>query len=205
MGGLRRQQAAGTSAGRPRGRQVNCTQQRAGWHLTSITSSVADDLPLLRAHFSWHNLAQVAWEGSIGCLAVVALEAGALVGLSACGVCPGGSSPERNGRHSGSSRPPRGRLGRGRVPLAGPTRCWPTSHSEPPRSHSRRVARSHWDLRALPVGASPGPTGRASGTCKARLEKRVGARRERLGRPTGTQSSIREATATLGVGSKEIT
>ena len=28
--GLRRQQAAGTSAGRPRGRQVNCTQQRAG-------------------------------------------------------------------------------------------------------------------------------------------------------------------------------
>ena len=63
-GGLRRQQAAGTSAGRPRGRQVNCTQQRAGWHLTSITSSVADDLPLLRAHFSWHNLAQVAWEGS---------------------------------------------------------------------------------------------------------------------------------------------
>ena len=62
--GLRRQQAAGTSAGRPRGRQVNCTQQRAGWHLTSIISSVTDDLPLLRAHFSWHNLAQVAWEGS---------------------------------------------------------------------------------------------------------------------------------------------
>ena len=28
--GLSRQQAAGTSAGRPRGRQVNCTQQRAG-------------------------------------------------------------------------------------------------------------------------------------------------------------------------------
>ena len=45
--------------GRPRGRQVNCTQQRAGWHLTSIISSVTDDLPLLRAHFSWHNLAQV--------------------------------------------------------------------------------------------------------------------------------------------------
>ena len=50
--------AAGTSAGRPRGRQVNCTQQRAGWHLTSIISSVTDDLPLLRAHLSWHNLAQ---------------------------------------------------------------------------------------------------------------------------------------------------
>ena len=100
---------------------------------------------------------------------MVALEAGALVGLSACGVCPGGSSPERNGRHSGSSRPPRGRVGRGRVPLAGPTRCWPTSHSEPPRSHSAGRAlplgpsrAPTWEPRQVPLGARVGLSKRAS-------------------------------------------
>ena len=87
---------------------------------------------------------------------------------------------QRNGRHSsGSSPPPRGRIGRGRVPLAGPTRCWPTSHSEPPRSHSARralplgpsrrsqwdLARSHWerewDLQSAPRKASGSTRGAA--------------------------------------------
>ena len=47
----------------------------------------------------------------------------------------------------------------------------------------------------IPSGTSPGPTGSASGTFKARLEKRVGARRERLGRPTGTLGLWRGAIA----------
>ena len=62
--------------------------------------------------------------------------------------------------------------------------------------------RSHWEpgptgsLQApsgIPSGTSPGPTGSASGTFKARLEKRVGARRERLGRPTLGPSAFGEA------------
>ena len=72
---------------------------------------------------------------------------------------------QRNGRHFRVEWPPRGRIGRGRVRLAGPTRCWPTSHSAPPRSHSR-VARSHWERRARPVGPRQLPLGGRVGLSK---------------------------------------
>ena len=85
-----------------------------------------------------------------------------------------------------------GRVGRHEVEsaAAGSHSRVPLGAGPPPtrslRGPTRRVARSHWDLRALPRGASPGPTGSASGTFKARLEKRVGAPGARLPRPTGT-------------------
>ena len=84
-----------------------------------------------------------------------------------------------------------------------PTRTRPSHSGTWARSHWERaqvslarsraptgsVARSHWERRALPVGASRAPTGtsprshplgRASGTFKGRLEKRVVARGARL-------------------------
>ena len=132
---------------------------------------------------SQYDLAQVASEG---------------YGLPLC-ACIGGQFSRRafclrrlpwrlvasaTGAISGSSRPPRGRIGRGRVRLAGPTRCWPTSHSTPPRSHSARRALPLGASRA-PTGTSPGPRGEASGTFKARLEKRVGAPGARLAARSG--------------------
>ena len=142
--GLSRQQAAGTSAGRPRGRQVNCTQQRAGG--TSPLSLVRARRPAT----------------SEGSFRLVRLRSGRVGGVWAAFMClhwrsvlSSGSLPaapalevgaSATGAISGSSRPPRGRVGRGRVRLAGPTRCWRTSHSAPPRS-TRRVA-------TLPLGAS---------------------------------------------------
>ena len=60
--GSRRQGRA--QGGREVGRSTARSSAGRCWHLTSIISSVTDDLPLLRAHFSWHNLAQVVWEGS---------------------------------------------------------------------------------------------------------------------------------------------
>ena len=114
----------------------------------------------------------------MGCLYVLALEVGSLVGLSACGACPGGWSPAqrapfqgRVGRHGGESvaagSDSRGPLGAGAPPtrrLRGPTRrvARSTGSVAPPHWHSQ------W--------TSPRPSGTASGTFKLRLEKRVGAR-----------------------------
>ena len=115
----------------------------------------------------------------MGCLYVLALEVGSLVGLSACGACPGGWSPAqrapfqgRVGRHGGESvaagSDSRVPLGAGAPPtrrLRGPTR-------RVARSHAGSVAPPHWHSQ----WTSPRPSGRASGTFKLRLEKRVGAR-----------------------------
>ena len=162
--GLSRQQAAGTSAGRPRGRQVNCTQQRAGG--TSPLSLVRARRPAT----------------SEGSFRLVRPRSGRVGGVWAAFMClhwrsvlSSGSLPaapalevgrQRNGRHFRVEWPPRGRIGRGRVRLAGPTRCWPTSHSAPPRSHSAR--------RALPLGASRLPTGTPSGRRHVPVGGRVG-------------------------------
>ena len=118
----------------------------------------------------------------MGCLYVLALEVGSLVGLSACGACPGGWSPAqrapfqgRVGRHGGESvaagSDSRVPLGAGPPPtrrLRGPTRA--------SRAPTGSVRPSHWERRALPVGPRPCPLGRASGTFKRPLKKRVGAR-----------------------------
>ena len=157
--GLRRQQAAGTSAGRPRGRQVNCTQQRAGG--TSPLSLVRARRPatsegsfrLVRPRSGrvggvWAAFMRLNWRS--------VLSSGSLPAAPALEV-----GRQRNGRHFSiqgrESAATRGRICRGRVRLAGPTRCWPSSHSAPPRSHSARRAPGTF---ALPRG----PSGRASGT-----------------------------------------
>ena len=175
--GLSRQQAAGTSAGRPRGRQVNCTQQRAGG--TSPLSLVRARRPAT----------------SEGSFRLVRPRSGRVGGVWAAFMClhwrsvlSSGSLPaapalevgrQRNGRHfrvesaaTGASRsrqgPTRGShsvlahlpLGASEVPL-GASRA-PTGSVAPPHWHSQ------W--------TSPRPSGRASGTFKLRLEKRVGAR-----------------------------
>ena len=83
----------------------------------------------------------------MGCLYVLALEVGSLVGLSACGACPGGWSPAqrapfqgRVGRHGGES------VAAGsdsRVPLG--AGAPPTRRLRGPLGASRRF---HWERRA---------------------------------------------------------
>ena len=93
----------------------------------------------------------------------------------------------RSDRRAARSRPSRARL---RAPRLAPR--------PPGRTLQPRVGGPTGSLQApsgIPSGTSPGPTGSASGTFKARLEKRVGARRERLGRPTGTLGLWRGAIA----------
>ena len=175
--GLSRQQAAGTSAGRPRGRQVNCTQQRAGG--TSPLSLVLARRPAT----------------SEGSFRLVRLRSGRVGGVWAAFMClhwrsvlSSGSLPaapalevgrQRNGRHfrvesaaTGASRSRQGPTRGSHSVLA----HLPLGASEVPLGASRAatgsVAPPHWHSQ----WTSPRPSGRASGTFKLRLEKRVGAR-----------------------------
>ena len=175
--GLSRQQAAGTSAGRPRGRQVNCTQQRAGG--TSPLSLVRARRPAT----------------SEGSFRLVRPRSGRVGGVWAAFMClhwrsvlSSGSLPaapalevgrQRNGRHfrvesaaTGANRSRQGPTRGSHSVLA----HLPLGASEVPLGASRAatgsVAPPHWHSQ----WTSPRPSGRASGTFKLRLEKRVGAR-----------------------------
>ena len=103
----------------------------------------------------------------MGCLYVLALEVGSLVGLSACGACPGGWSPAQRA-------PFQGRVGRhgGESVAAGSDSRVPLGAGAPPtrrlRGPTRRVARS------LPLGASRLPTGTPSGRRHVPVGGRVG-------------------------------
>ena len=163
--GLSRQQAAGTSAGRPRGSQVNCTQQRAGG--TSPLSLVRARRPAT----------------SEGSFRLVRPRSGRVGGVWAAFLClhwrsvlSSGSLPaapalevgrQRNGRHfrvesaaTGANRSRQGPTRGSHSVLA----HLPLGASELP---TRRVARSHWERRALPVGPRQVPLGGRVGLSKS--------------------------------------
>ena len=128
----------------------------------------------------------------MGCLYVLALEVGSLVGLSACGACPGGWSPAqrapfqgRVGRHGGES------VAAGsdsRVPLgagAPPTRRLRGPLGASRRAHRERRA-SHWDSQ----WTSRAPTGTASGTFKSSEWEQQGAARSPHWVPRGRRGAL---------------
>ena len=162
--GLSRQQAAGTSAGRPRGRQVNCTQQRAGG--TSPLSLVRARRPAT----------------SEGSFRLVRLRSGRVGGVWAAFMClhwrsvlSSGSLPaapalevgrQRNGRHfrvesaaTGASR----------------SRQGPTRGSHSVLAHLPLGASEvHSARRDAPTGSVAPPTGTPSGPRPRPLGGRVG-------------------------------
>ena len=124
----------------------------------------------------------------MGCLYVLALEVGSLVGLSACGACPGGWSPAQRA-------PFQGRVGRhgGESVAAGSDSRVPLGAGAPPtrrlRGPTRRVARSHWERRASPLAL---PVDVATSQWEGEWDfqtatrKASGSTGARLPRPTGS-------------------
>ena len=189
--GLSRQQAAGTSAGRPRGRQVNCTQQRAGG--TSPLSLVRARRPAT----------------SEGSFRLVRLRSGRVGGVWAAFMClhwrsvlSSGSLPAAPALEVGppAQRAPfQGRVGRhggesvaagsdSRVPLgagAPPTRRLRGPLGASRRFHWERRA-SHWDFQ----WTSRAPTGGASGTFKASEWEQQGAARSPHWVPRGRRGAL---------------
>ena len=124
----------------------------------------------------------------MGCLYVLALEVGSLVGLSACGACPGGWSPAQRA-------PFQGRVGRhgGESVAAGSDSRVPLGAGAPPtrrlRGPTRRVARCHWERRASPLAL---PVDVATSQWEGEWDfqtatrKASGSTGARLPRPTGS-------------------
>ena len=181
--GLSRQQAAGTSAGRPRGRQVNCTQQRAGG--TSPLSLVRARRPAT----------------SEGSFRLVRLRSGRVGGVWAAFMClhwrsvlSSGSLPaapalevgrQRNGRHfrvesaaTGASRSRQGPTRGSHSVLA----HLPLGASE---VHSARRDASTGSV-APPTGTPSGPRARPLGRRVGLSNQASGSSRVRLARPTGS-------------------
>ena len=127
----------------------------------------------------------------MGCLYVLALEVGSLVGLSACGACPGGWSPAQRA-------PFQGRVGRhgGESVAAGSDSRVPLGAGAPPtrrlRGPTRRVARCHWERRASPLGPLALPVDVATSQWEGEWDfqtatrKASGSTGARLPRPTGS-------------------